>query len=118
MNNGEWSESPFWMNNQTGFKLPFDEDDHDFEQISIGASSFDPYLTKTLLTTGTIVSGQTITYRLDYGLNSSTNKICTIIDQYDVNHTYTGLSVRPHDGRDPTSRQISWFFNPLTGGTT
>jgi len=114
MSNGTFVESP--IDNATGFSSPIDEDDHDFVMINIGTpNSFDPYLTKTLLTTGSISSGQTITYRLNYGLSGAVNKYCILTDTHDTNHTLI-TSVPPY--LTYTGSTLTRIIPSLTGNTS
>jgi len=114
MNNGTFVESP--IDNATGFTSPIDEDDHDFAMITLGAIvPFDPYLTKTLLTTGSIMSGQTIVYRINYGLSGATNKYCTLTDIHDTNHTLI-TSVPPY--LTYVGQTLTRVIPSLTGNST
>lgn len=87
--------------------LSNDEDDHDFEEIVVSIENYDVRVGKKLNTTGTLQSGDTINYTIEYYMSGS-NKNCTVSDVYDAHHIYTGLSIPPHTTHNPTTRTITW----------
>ncbi|HNG97527.1 MAG TPA: hypothetical protein PLW93_04625, partial [Candidatus Absconditabacterales bacterium] len=116
MINGAHIESPIGQNDIVDQQPPIDEDDHDWEDISVTSTPYDMWIDKKLTTTGILQSGSTIHYTIEYSITGAT-KVCTITDVYDTHHIFSG-SNPVYSIHNPTTKTVIWSGITLIPGST